>query len=330
MEKINLENIRQIDLRELALSLGFERDSVDKKVFRRDYLKVHIDENKGRFNSFINPEIHGIGAIDFVIKVENMDFKEAIAYLSGQTQKNIFFPTRKEKKVMFENDEKKLIMPIKDNDNQKILNYLLLERKLDKTIIENLIRHFKIYQDVKGNTVFVCSDICGKLTGAEIKSKNFHGMAYGSKRLCGSFYIKSKSPIKTIVITESAIDCISYAILNKLPNTIYISISGVVSSPTEFIQSCLKKFEIEKIIIGYDNDIAGQKFANDLKLNFLLEKNFKGVIEIEKPSKKDWNDDLKEQINLKILRSIYSVFRNDIESIYNTKTNKFLWKKNSL
>jgi hypothetical protein len=304
MEKINLDSIRQLDLINLALSTGFYRDKTDKKVYRRDSLKVHIDDKTLRFNSFTDPNVHGIGAIDFIMKTENMNFKSAVEYLSKQTANAkplTFFPTGKEKTAKFKNDERKLIMPSKDADNKKAFNYLLLERKIDKDILGRLFNLGKIYQDIKGNAVFVCSDISGKHTGSELKSKNFKGMCLGSNRLAGSFYIKSKSPIKNIVITESAIDCLSYAVIKKSSNTIYISTAGVISYPTEFIKSCLKKYPIEKIIIGYDCDIPGQNFARNLKLS--LEKEFNGVIEIEKPAKKDWNDDLQYK---KGVRFIYS------------------------
>ena len=77
MATLNLEKIRNVDIITLAKDLGFKQDKYDKKEYRRDDLKVSIDEKRGRFNSFVNEGVKGAGSIDFVMKTENLRFKDA-------------------------------------------------------------------------------------------------------------------------------------------------------------------------------------------------------------------------------------------------------------
>ena len=331
MEKINLDIIRQQDITELAISQGFERDKYDKKAYHRDGLKISIDEKTGRFNSFTDNSVHGIGAIDFIMRTESMNFKQAIEYLSGTKS---FFPTRKQEKFSKykeagknDKDERKLIMPEKADNNEKAYNYLQLERKIiDKSVLNWLFASGKAYEDTRGNVVFVCSDVNGKQTGAEIKNKNFKGMALGSDRDAGAFFIKSGGETYNMVLCESAIDTISYAILKKQKNTIYISLNGLISRPNSFILSCLEKNKINRIVIAFDNDVPGQNYSKELKL--LLEKEFKGLsVIIDKPTNKDWNEDLQKEVALNLVREIFKTFRDDVKSIYDTKTDTFIYQQ---
>lgn len=96
------KRLRHIDVVELAERMGFEQDKYDKKAYRRGNLKVSIDEKTGRFNSFIDPTVKGIGSIDFVMKTENKKFAEAIEFLSNeysiiQPNKPLSFQQKKEK-----------------------------------------------------------------------------------------------------------------------------------------------------------------------------------------------------------------------------------------
>ena len=96
------KRLRHIDVVELAERMGFEQDKYDKKAYRRGNLKVSIDEKTGRFNSFIDPTVKGIGSIDFVMKTENKKFAEAIEFLSNeysiiQPNKPLSFQQKKRK-----------------------------------------------------------------------------------------------------------------------------------------------------------------------------------------------------------------------------------------
>ncbi len=305
---MDLEPIRNIDVVELAERMGFERDKTDKKAYKRGDLKVSIDERTGRFNSFIDQNVHGRGAIDFVMRTENKDFKSAIEFLSAEyattaTKPNSSFHLQREKENIQQakqeepekkEPEKKIFeLPMRAENTEKLKSYLVGKRKINKKIVDKLIAENLIYQDVNGNVVFVSRDLTGKeITGAELKNENFKGLAKGSDRSAGAFQIRTTgSDDKKLVITESAIDAISYFSLKMPGNTAIVSTSGVMPHTTKFIDDLIQKKGIKKVVVAYDNDVAGQLNAYKMKAD--IEKKYPDLnVEIERSKAKDWNEDL--------------------------------------
>ena len=292
VKNMDLDRIRTLNIAELAGKLGFEPVKSDKKAFRKGDLKVSIDERTGRFNSFTNPDIKGVGAIDFIIKTENISFKEAISRLSSDYSiplKPFSFSTRKEK--IKEPQPKKLIMPVKAQDSEKAINYLK-SRSIATQVTDKLIEKNKIYADVRGNTVFLCSDATGNVTGAEIKNINFKGMAPGSDKAMGAFYISTSKTPNRIIITESAIDAISYLQIKIPKHTIVVSTAGILNNHNKILNDLISKNNVKNVVIAYDNDLPGRQAAKDLKVE-LEKENLQ--VEIERSNKKDWNEDLSFQ-----------------------------------
>ena len=298
---MDLEPLRNIDVVELAERMGFVQDKADKKAYRRGDMKISIDDKTGRFNSFTNPDVHGRGSIDFIMRTEQKDFKSAVEFLTNEY--SIAQPERlrkssfqQEKEPEKKQEEPKIIeMPKISKYDQRTLDYLIWERKISMQTVKELQRAGKIYQDEKNNVVFVCKDVNGEITGAELKGTmaKFAGMAKGSNRDKGAFYIYQAEP-KTLVLTESAIDAISYKELKNPKNAIIISTAGVMPHGTSFIDEVIKRYGISNVKIAYDNDQPGQENANKLKVE--LEKKYPELkVEIVKSVKKDWNEDLTAQ-----------------------------------
>ena len=293
-EAMDLEPLKNINVARLAERLGFERDKYDRKAYRRGDLKVGIDAT-GRFNSFNDTNLHGKGAIDFVMKAENKDFKQAIEFLSNEYACYDYKPEKPSFQPEKEQEKKILEMPTRTKDESAMKHGIgyLADRNLNLKEIKDLAERRQLYFDDKTNIVFVCRDAFGNTTGAEIKNKDFKGMAKGTDRDKGAFSIEQGEP-KTIILTESAIDAMSYKDFKKPANAVIISTGGVMPHTTTFIEEVIKKYDIQNIKIGYDADEAGQKAANALKVE--LQKNFTDIeVEIEKPAGKDWNEDLKSK-----------------------------------
>ncbi len=203
---------------------------------------------------------------------------------------------QQEKEPEKKQEEPKILeMPKISKYDQRTLDYLIWERKISMQTVKELQRAGKIYQDEKNNVVFVCKDVNGEITGAELKGTmaKFAGMAKGSNRDKGAFYIYQAEP-KTLVLTESAIDAISYKELKNPKNAIIISTAGVMPHGTSFIDEVIKRYGISNVKIAYDNDQPGQENANKLKVE--LEKKYPELkVEIVKSVKKDWNEDLTAQ-----------------------------------
>ena len=298
---MDLEPLKNIDVADLAEKLGFERDSKDKKAYRRGDIKVSIDEKAGKFNSFTNPDVKGRGSIDFVMANENKSFKGAIEFLSAEYNvssskpaKPAFFQPVKQE-IPKEPEKKILELPAKAENTEKLKTYLVGKRKIHIKIVEKLLNNNFIYQDKAGNVVFVSRDMADKPAGAELKSENFKGLVKGSSRDTGAFQMRtSGSGDKKLVITESAIDAISY-FSQKIPvNSTIISTSGVMPHTTKFVDDYIQKQDIKKVIIAYDNDNAGRTNAESLKTD--LKTKYPDLsVEIERSKGKDWNEDLQNR-----------------------------------
>ena len=78
---------------------------------------------------------------------------------------------------------------------------------------------------------FYCLEKKKKIVGAELRgtcNTKWRGMAPGSRKKSGCFYILGQSP-KKMVLCESAIDAVSCAVLH--PEYTTISTSGAMDNP---------------------------------------------------------------------------------------------------
>ena len=148
-----------------------------------------------------------------------------------------------------------------------------------------LIRSGKLYADKRSNAVFLLLGKEKKVVGAEIRGTNhsrWHGMASGSKKGLGAFYVKSQNT-KKIVLCESAIDALSYFALH--PDCMAASTSGANPNPAWLPLFIAKGFEI---YCGFDNDETGERAANKMIHLYPMVRRLR-------PTKHDWNDVLRSQ-----------------------------------
>lgn len=126
------------------------------------------------------------------------------------------------------------------------------------------------------NTAFSCYNLSGQLLGLEVKNVNYTGHALHSRKseACWmSRYQDLSTPIAEMVITESAIDGLSYHQLHPpSEDRIYISSGGaLVSGQIQLIQGLIHRLKPRKVILAMDNDLAGIRY-NLLLLGILEEK----------------------------------------------------------
>lgn len=116
-----------------------------------------------------------------------------------------------------------------------------------------------------------------------------------------------------MVITESAIDALSYAELhpNCIDNTRFISMGRVMSNKQKpLIAVAMAKIQVSnsdkikndlprKIILATDNDEAGNKLASELEvLATTVVKSDVPIVRTAPQTGKDWNDVLRKSENL--------------------------------
>lgn len=156
---------------------------------------------------------------------------------------------------------------------------------LPSALITPLIDAGTLYADNRGNVVFLLLGKEKKVVGAELRGtgyKKWRGMATGSLKKLGCFYILGKSNRK-MVLCESAIDAISCRVLH--PEYTALSTSGAHHDPAWLKNLITNGCEI---FCGFDADPTGDTLAQKM---MALHPSVKRL----RPSRHDWNEVL--QVN---------------------------------
>lgn len=244
--------------------------------------------------------IGGKSALEYLIKVQDFTFLEAIEHLLGQKgiEKSIMIKRELTEKEKIE----RLKLPTKANNNQKVIRYLM-SRGIEKSIIEECIDKNYIYQDIANNVVFVGYDESNNARYGMIRGTNltrYMHDAYGSDKAY-SFKLVSQNPCSELHIFESAIDLLSYATLLEMNNERWydknlLSLAGVYNVGNDITNSKIPKTislflnnnpNINTIILHLDNDIAGRKSTKAIQIS--LSDSYK-IIDDPPTEGKDFND----------------------------------------
>ena len=173
-------------------------------------------------------------------------------------------------------------MPDKSETRNRVFAYLA-SRGIDKEIINYCLKNNLIYEDTPyHNVVFLGYDEQNEVKFGCVRATNstryMHDLKGSSKEY--SFRLLSKTVGTDLHIFESAIDLLSYATLLKMwglnfQNYNLMSLSGVYQPAKVIEQSkvpvVLEKYleknkTISKIILHFDNDIAGRYATNAFQI----------------------------------------------------------------
>ncbi len=236
------------------------------------YPPDHDKDNIWRFHDFSSSkELHG-DVIDFLTKYLHYQYRDALGDLMRYLS---IVPVRRnsEKASIIEDKTpvkmKKIsdiCLPKRGSDDKRVIAYLS-SRRIDKNILFECLRSKSIYQDDKGNVVFIGRDKDGQaryayLRGTLTMGDPFKGEAKGSNKAYG-FYLPGNSAKDTVTCFESAIDALSYATLMKNNNKGYgdlLALGGVADKA--LAQYLLDHKSCKKIILRLDNDLAGMQGAS--------------------------------------------------------------------
>ena len=257
-----------------------------------DSLKI----SNGKWNWF-SRGIGGKSALDYLIKVESMEFTEAVEHIINCIGDRTIIHNCQNTK----SKEKVLVLPKANLNNYGAIKYLE-SRGIDKEIINYCIETGRIYESYPNhNVVMLGFDKYGtpRYTNLRGIGTDFKGEASGSDKRF-SFSISAEKS-DTVHIFESAIDLLSYATMLKMNGKKWdkhhlLSLAGVYRPGKELKDSsfplALKQFlsehtEVKKIHLRLDNDYAGRIATEALK-HFLSEKY---EVSVHLPKKgKDYND----------------------------------------
>ncbi|WP_419574015.1 DUF3991 domain-containing protein [Ruminococcus sp.] len=204
-----LERIRQIDL--LSYLREFEPSNLVKvKGTSNVYCTAEHDSLKisnGKWYWW-SRGFGGYSALDYLIKVKEYDFVEAVEILTGQTMADWKPPPAPKK-----DEPKVLLLPPKNKDCNRVIQYLF-GRGIDYQLIQECISDGTLYESADyHNAVFIGKDESGTPKYAALRStlgSTFKQDASGSDKRY-SFRLLAREPTDTVHLFEAAIDLLSYA-----------------------------------------------------------------------------------------------------------------------
>jgi hypothetical protein len=311
LEDLNLNNtadyvdyVRSIALEEILKQTGSIKHRYDKSKWHTCQGVISVSSSGQKFMNW-TAGIGGGGAIDLVIHLNECNFKTAVFWLLdniasfnfnvGKTLKSgaVAPMVPLEPQPPQSTVKATLALPKRDvNRIPQVFDYLRDVRGIPGKLINLIIDSGKLYADDRGNAVFLLLGKEKKVVGAELRGTSslrglrWQGMASGSRKNLGAFYVKNPNPEK-MVICESAIDAISYFALH--PDCIAISTSGANPNPAWLSLFIDKGFEI---FCGFDADDTGDRMADSM-INL-----YPGIKRI-RPAKQDWNEVLKARFKVK-------------------------------
>ncbi len=292
MTKLTDEEIikaNSVNIMDLAVNRGYEVVRKNGEIRIADKHGLVISKDGTKWNHF--SEKTGGGPIQFLMHMEGKTWLESINELLNKTNSITYV----QKNNNSETTKAELILPEKNDNYKKMFAYLIKTRKIDTDVIQLFVDKKQLYQDIKGNCVFVGYDENNQSKFASLRGTNsevqFRGDCKNSNKEY-SFNLKNESD--TLFIFESPIDMMSYMTLMQKHRVEikgnFISLGGLSTKPLDRFLS--NNDSIEKIIICVDNDEAGQSFTKALKTSY----SNKYFLKEHKPKAKDFNEQLVNEI----------------------------------
>ena len=299
-----IEQARQIDL--LSYLQRYEPSNL-KRVAGNVYCTMEHDSLKisnGKWYWW-SRGIGGYSALDYLMKVRELGFVEAVQTLTGDMG-----DWKPPPPAVKKDEPKVLLLPPRNKDSDRVLQYLF-GRGIDYAIVQDCIADGTIYESADyHNAVFIGKDESGNPKYAACRGTmgSFKRDASGSDKRY-SFRLLAREPTHTVHLFEAAIDVLSYATYLKCEGKDYkaanlLSLSGVYQPKKELAESripiALTTFlnahpQIKTIYLHLDNDKAGRLCT--AALQELLQKDYR-IVDAPPPVGKDVNDFLMSYLGI--------------------------------
>jgi hypothetical protein len=277
---MQIDFLRQISLESVLTRLGAARDRYDRTKWHTDRGTVVVQRKGILFNSFDGNGIKGRGAVDLVIQLRQVQFREAIRWLSDNFSGSCHSAWLSEEPELGLRSEAPALEARSSGIPRpspfhwpRVRDYLTDLRHLDPKLVDQLNRDGVVFADDRGNVVFRHGD-----SGCELRGTGQSRFA-GSRGRKTGFVISGDQGAETWLV-ESAIDAISVKQLR--PNAQVISTGG---DNAGLERTCLAKIR-GPLVIGYDNDPAGDRMAQRAQLTR------PDAIRLPPNGGKDWNEAL--------------------------------------
>jgi len=303
--KARTDELRALDLERVLQLLQLARDPNDKEQWRDDERRFRITTKDNHKFYDHSASKGGGGAIDLVKHVMGYDFENAVSWLASRFNNgDVACEIRRSAPVKVQEAKETktpFVAPPPPTPDQalKIRAYLANRGLKFPGALPKTVR-----MDQRGNVGFLTYTDPKTCVGMELKgtdpARPFTGLAVGSTRQGGFRCVSAgfnKGDRYDLVITESAIDALSYVQLSDTygwhDGIMAVSTAGVRETVNKRIEFLLP--EAGRVLIAYDNDDAGRSAGSKLKA--AIEAICRVVVELIFPPEgcKDVNDYLKKQ-----------------------------------
>lgn len=262
---------REIDLRQFAVSLGYEMDRRESwrgsTVLRRGADKIIVKRNGNGHYVFFSVRDDGDHGtlIDFLQRRQNLSLgavRQVLRTWIGGPATPPQFP------ALEPASPNRMRVECAYRRMAEAQRYPYLERQRCVPTAVLLSPRFagRMRIDSRGNTVFPHFDAAG-LCGYEIKNRGFTGFAAGGQK--GMWFSHTRLDDRRLVLAESAIDALSHAALfpDAEDQTRYASLGGKPSSrQTGLVQTTIARLpEGAEIVAAFDADEVGRKLVDAIR-----------------------------------------------------------------
>ena len=292
-QKFTEDEIRQansVDILSLARGYGYEPEKAGRKAVHMKHSGgLYIFPENNRFFQWTGPDdgVKG-GAIDFVMREENLSFPEAVGKLIGKE----FSPSVKQVVPYEKKEREPLVLPEKADNMKRAYWYLVSVRGISPKIVSHFMNRKMIYQEKKyGNCVFVGYDAEGTARYCSMRAardnSSFKMDATGSDKSY-PFFHEGKTDL--LIVTEAPIDLMSYLTLHRnTPNA--LALCGLYDGA---LQAYLADHpQIKRIELCLDADGPGREAARQFQDKYAA---MGYAVTVEEPcSGKDWNEYLQKR-----------------------------------
>ncbi|MFR3999649.1 MAG: DUF3991 and toprim domain-containing protein [Christensenellales bacterium] len=251
--------------------------------------------------------VGGVSALDYLVKVQGMDFVSAVLRVLECTRYATPTKTYTPKRAK----PTDFVLPAPHENNDRVAAYLT-GRGLSEDLLNMYFNMGLVYEDRRHNCVFVGFDKdtvprYAMLRSSDPSSTFLREVEGSDKRY--SFRLPLQEHSHRLFLFESAIDCLSFAELQRMasddwkPDN-YLSLSGVYQPkkelsetplPIALVQFLQDNPHINHIVLCLDNDEAGIKAA--MAICALLPKRY--TTELLPPEVgKDYNEQLMAAKNI--------------------------------
>ena len=277
---MNTDQAKEIDFPKLLSKLGFEPVKISKSGSELWYNSPLRSEKTASFHTsflggkWIWKDFGDIGGtvIDFIMRYQNSDVKDALAFLEGRvgavkntipTPLNLNFGTDKSIPSV---EAAKKIFTLKEIKNfgsdYSLSEYIISNRGIDQEIAKQFLKEIHFVNNQNGKHYFAAG-LKNTEGGYEIRNPFFKSTVPETSKSMS--FVKMGEDNKEIICFEGFIDFLSYGTLFGLQSHQNYLVLNTVSFVKEAAQM-IKSSSYSKILTFFDNDKAGQEATEYFKI----------------------------------------------------------------